>query len=605
MMNGTFTESVLAVKDFITDGETLGITIPAHLKRKLEKVEDQLQDKSDGRIKVALVGGFSVGKTSIVASWLGEHKANMKIGVGESSNEVEIYNPNATYQIIDTPGLYGHKKEMDGAKEREAYKEKTRRYVSEAHVLLYVLDPVNPIKESHKDELNWLFRQLDLLSRTVFVLSRFDKIVDMGDEEEYKEGFATKKANIISRLKDLIDLTDAEAAVLPVVAVSAAPDEKGVDEWLKSDNKDEYETLSHMQSLREAIDRKVEDAGGYEALTTGAHAAMLRDVLLQPLDIAKSHGSQLKECISKFTDTVSLEEKLLEDVPPQIKSVSEKTMEDINEVFDHLRQDIRSSTMETLAEMLERRLGETGDRLNNEIKSIYDSQVEPLRRDVERRMVMIADMEPVLRKYKAEMGGVLELKGDYEVERIFQDAPWMSIMEGLTSFMKVDSPVMKGLLGVLGSGVSQTTLAQKTAEVASKKVAKMFVGKTAKKAAEKAAEEAAKHAQWLGRVSGFLMIAGPLAEFAIKLAKDQKEKAKQEEFKDWKKTVIASLKESEQSVREQMAVKNFLKVNIPYWEEFVELANKHRVQLEEAQQELSRYSSWLQQGEQLELHIKG
>lgn len=603
MTNSAFAESVLAVKDFIADGEKLGITIPVHLKRKLDKVENQSQDGSNGRIKVALVGGFSVGKTSIVASWLGEHKANMKIGVGESSNEVEIYNPNDTYQIIDTPGLYGHKKEMDGAKEREAYKEKTRRYVSEAHVLLYVLDPVNPIKESHKDELNWLFRQLDLLPRTVFVLSRFDKIVDMGDEEEYKEGFATKKANIISRLKDLIGLTDAEAAALPVVAVSAAPDEKGVDEWLQSGDKEEYEALSHMQSLREAIDRKVEDAGGYEALTTGAHAAMLRDVLLQPLDIAKACGLRLKEGVSTLSDTVSLEDKLFEDVPPQIKSVSEKTLEDINEVFDHLRQDIRSSTMETLAEMLERRLGETGDRLNNEVKSIYDSQVEPLRRDVERRMAAITDMEPILRKYKADMAGGLELKGDYEVERIFQVAPWMTIVEKLTGFMG-NEKVLQGLMGLLGKTnpvASAATVAQKTAEEAVKQAGKRFARTTTKKVAE----EAVKHATWLGRVSTFLTVAGPLASMAIDMVKEQKEKAKQEQFVDWKKTVLKSLKESEQSVREQMVVTTFLKVNIPYWEQFVELANKHKAQLEEAQQELARYSSWLQQGEQLELHIQG
>ena len=39
------------------------------------------------------------------------------------------------------------------------------------------MDPTNPIKESHKAELEWLFRDLGLLSRTVFVLSRFDAVL--------------------------------------------------------------------------------------------------------------------------------------------------------------------------------------------------------------------------------------------------------------------------------------------------------------------------------------------------------------------------------------------------------------------------------------------
>ncbi|WP_018981219.1 Rab family GTPase, partial [Saccharibacter floricola] len=212
----TLKENLSALKTFFADGETLGFTVPTYLPRKLSALLDKIDTLStlldrtngkgeDGRVKVALVGGFSTGKTSIVASWLSKTKDDMKIGVGESSNEVTVYNPDDTYQIIDTPGLYGHKRDTVG--DKEAYKNKTRRYVSEAHVLLYVLDPVNPIKDSHKDELNWLFRQLNMLPRTIFVLSRFDKECDVGDEEEYQERFRTKKDNILERLTQLIGLT--------------------------------------------------------------------------------------------------------------------------------------------------------------------------------------------------------------------------------------------------------------------------------------------------------------------------------------------------------------------------------------------------------------
>ncbi|GAA8447398.1 hypothetical protein KKKH12_06730 [Helicobacter pylori] len=45
--------------------------------------------------------------------------------------------------------------------------------------------------------MNWLFRTLNLLSRTIFVISRFD-------EEDYNKRFKTKKENIQNRLNDLI-----------------------------------------------------------------------------------------------------------------------------------------------------------------------------------------------------------------------------------------------------------------------------------------------------------------------------------------------------------------------------------------------------------------
>ncbi|AGT74006.1 hypothetical protein HPSA20_0769 [Helicobacter pylori SouthAfrica20] len=58
---------------------------------------------------------------------------------------------------------------------------------------MYVLNPSNPIKESHKDDLNWLFRTLNLLSRTIFVISRFDEEADIEDEKDYNKRFEIKK----------------------------------------------------------------------------------------------------------------------------------------------------------------------------------------------------------------------------------------------------------------------------------------------------------------------------------------------------------------------------------------------------------------------------
>ncbi|MGV8268407.1 LeoA/HP0731 family dynamin-like GTPase, partial [Pseudomonas aeruginosa] len=68
----------------------------------------------------------------------------------------------------------------------EKYKDITKKYVSEAHLVLYVMNSTNPIKESHKEDLTWLFRTLDLLPRTVFVLSRFDEVADVEDEQDYQ-----------------------------------------------------------------------------------------------------------------------------------------------------------------------------------------------------------------------------------------------------------------------------------------------------------------------------------------------------------------------------------------------------------------------------------
>ncbi|MGV8546830.1 GTPase, partial [Pseudomonas aeruginosa] len=72
----------------------------------------------------------------------------------------------ADFVLIDTPGLCGFK-ERENAETHtiEKYKDITTKDVSEAHLVLYVINSTNPIKESHKRDLPWRFRTLDRLPR--------------------------------------------------------------------------------------------------------------------------------------------------------------------------------------------------------------------------------------------------------------------------------------------------------------------------------------------------------------------------------------------------------------------------------------------------------
>ncbi|GAA8470996.1 hypothetical protein HpNP8_04960 [Helicobacter pylori] len=77
--------------------------------------------------------------------------------------------------------------------------------------------------------MNWLFRTLNLLSRTIFVISRFDEEADIEDEQDYNKRFTIKKENILNRLNDLISLSKEEKESLAIVAVAANPYDLGVE----------------------------------------------------------------------------------------------------------------------------------------------------------------------------------------------------------------------------------------------------------------------------------------------------------------------------------------------------------------------------------------
>ncbi len=153
-------------------------------------------------------------------------------------------------------------------------------------ILFYTrFNPSNPIKESHKDDLNWLFRTLNLLSRTIFVISRFD-------EEDYNKRFKTKKENIQNRLNDLIFLSEKEKENLSIVAVAANPFGWGLEYWLK--HKEEFQKLSRIKTLQDATQKKIKENGGKLTIIEKAKKSVIQDVIYKQMPLAKKEQQNIK-----------------------------------------------------------------------------------------------------------------------------------------------------------------------------------------------------------------------------------------------------------------------------------------------------------------------
>lgn len=280
--------------EFVKEGQRFDVTDKEGL---LTKISADINDVKSSKLKVVLVGGFSEGKTSIAAAWSGNYDPDtMKIDISESSDEVQVYHL-SDFDLIDTPGLFGFKETENQVK----YKEITRRYVSEANLLLYVMSPNNPIKNSHKAELNWLFKDLNLLSRVVFVLSRFDEEVDLEDKDEYQERLKIKKENIMSRLRDFGIISESQE--VPIVAVAANPFGEGFEYWLS--NIEEYNEISHIPDLQIATTNQIKNSGGENALVLATSQSIIKDVIQKQMPIVQQKMVTVVEEINRFKDAMS------------------------------------------------------------------------------------------------------------------------------------------------------------------------------------------------------------------------------------------------------------------------------------------------------------
>ncbi len=334
-----------------------------------------MENVAGQKLKVALVGGFSEGKTSIAAAWIERlDKESMKIDHKGSSDEVKIYNIDNEMELVDTPGLYGFKQKEHDSGTIERYKDITKKYVSEAHLILYTLNPSNPIKESHKDDLNWLFRTLNLLSRTIFVISRFDEEADIEDEEDYNKRFKIKKENIQNRLNDLISLSEEEKESLIIVAVAANPFDLGAEHWLK--HQEEFQKLSHIKALQDATQKKIKENGSKLTIIEEAKKSVIQDVIYRQMPLAKKAQQGIKREMEYLNKMIEKRRKDLQNLNSEISQARIHLKEFITRYFSDLIAQVSGTSLETFNDFVIREIGDEGINIDTRVQNEFERQTQ-------------------------------------------------------------------------------------------------------------------------------------------------------------------------------------------------------------------------------------
>ncbi|OJZ95371.1 LeoA/HP0731 family dynamin-like GTPase [Helicobacter pylori] len=363
--------------DFVQTVEKYGIKVEESLK---DKIHNAMENVADQKLKVALVGGFSCGKTSIAAAWIDRLDESMKIDHQESSDEVKIYDIDDEIELVDTPGLFGFKEKITDSGKIERYKDITKKYISEAHLILYALNPSNPIKESHKDDLNWLFRTLNLLSRTIFVISRFDEEADIEDEEDYNKRFEIKKENIQNRLNDLISLSEEEKESLIIVAVAANPFDLGVEHWLK--HQEEFQKLSHIKALQDATQKKIKENGGKLTIIEEAKKSVIQDVIYRQMPLAKKEQQAIKREMEYLNKTLEKRRKEIQKLSGEISQARIHLREFITRYFSDLISQVSGTSLETFNDFVIREIGDKGIDIETKVQNAFERETQGILNEI-------------------------------------------------------------------------------------------------------------------------------------------------------------------------------------------------------------------------------
>lgn len=346
------------LRSLLKEGSNLGLD----LSDVINKLDSVVKSVSDDIIRIVLLGSFSDGKTTAIAGMLGRLDDSMKIDLDESSDELVVYRPidlKDGFEIVDTPGLWGTKeKEIDTKTVK--FSEITEKYISEAHIVIYVCDAINPLKESHSHIMYQVLRTYNKLDSTIFVINKMDNAgYDLTDADEFNQGVSIKKQTLIKRLKDTINLTQEEAEKLNIVCIAADPKGKGLEYWFTK--MDDYLKRSRIDELRTVLNHVVLNSDEGQ-LKNSMVSASVKDILLstiQLIQISEEPSNGALEVMEESCNDLRLD---LDSLKNDLIQSQQRMASKLDSLQESILADIDGASVETIHSVIENEIGGVEDK---------------------------------------------------------------------------------------------------------------------------------------------------------------------------------------------------------------------------------------------------
>ena len=317
---------------------------------KITRVRARLDQKV---FEVAFFGAFSDGKSTIISALT--RSLDIPVAVEPTTDKVERYR-HGDWMFVDTPGTFSDKL---------LHHEVTRSYISEADLVVFVVNAVNPLPKSQEELVRWLLVDVGKEPHIIFAINRMDEVADLEDDADFENHVKVKQRTLLKTLHDICGRTCEPT----VVAISADPYEQGLEDWL--DNFEEYKHLSRIQSLSVAIEEHLNIAA--EQIQANAGMASVQDGIDTILERIEKLNEDLRpahEMLAQRVTELAQERDRLEQL------VSEAHL-GICEDVESMRRDLLGGLeacvdQRALRNLIERDIGEDGKILERKITNIVE-----------------------------------------------------------------------------------------------------------------------------------------------------------------------------------------------------------------------------------------
>ena len=104
-----------------------------------------------------------------------------------TTDKVERYR-HGDWIFVDTPGTFSDKLLHDKV---------TRSYISEADLVVFVVNAVNPLPKSQEELVRWLLVDLGKEPHVIFAINRMDEVADLEDDADFEHHVQVKQRTLL------------------------------------------------------------------------------------------------------------------------------------------------------------------------------------------------------------------------------------------------------------------------------------------------------------------------------------------------------------------------------------------------------------------------
>ncbi len=146
--------------------------------------------------------------------------------------------------------------------------------------------------------------------------------------------------------------------------------------------KEEFQKLSHIKTLQDATQKKIEENGGKLTIIEEAKKSVIQDVVHRQMPLAKKEQQGIKREMEYLNRMIEKRRKDLQNLNSEISQARIHLKEFITRYFSGLISQVSGTSLETFNDFAMREIGDKGINIETRVQNAFERETQGISNEI-------------------------------------------------------------------------------------------------------------------------------------------------------------------------------------------------------------------------------